>query len=88
MLYEVITIQEWISDFRFMLAYDDILDFVLYPTEAENWLLHLKTGLEITMLETFVGWGVREFDLLHLVPFGSAWQPENSAQQRLYYDVV
>ncbi len=48
---DIPAIQEWISDFRFMLAYDDILDFVLYPTEAENWLLHLKTGLEITMLE-------------------------------------
>lgn len=44
-------LERWISNFRFMLAYDDILDFWLYPTEAENWLLHLKAGLEITMLE-------------------------------------
>jgi MoaA/NifB/PqqE/SkfB family radical SAM enzyme len=37
------------------------------------------------MLETFVGWGVREFDLLHLIPFGSAWLPE---QQDLFYDLA
>ena len=34
-----------------MVAYDDILDFWLYPSEAEHWLLHMKTGIEITMLE-------------------------------------
>ena len=44
-------IEQWITNFRFMAAYDDILDFWLYPTEAEHWMLHLKTGLEITMLE-------------------------------------
>lgn len=44
-------VERWISNFRFMLAYDDILDFWLYPSEAEHWLLHLKTGIEITMLE-------------------------------------
>ncbi len=44
-------IQQFITDFRFMAAYDDIFDFLLYPTEAEHWLLHIKTGLEITMLE-------------------------------------
>ncbi len=46
-------IERWISNFRFMLAYDDILDFWLYPSEADNWLLHTKVGLEITMLEIF-----------------------------------
>lgn len=35
------------------------------------------------MLETFVGWGVREFDLLHLIPFGGAWEPQN---RDLFYD--
>ena len=29
------------------------------------------------MLQTFVGWGVREFDLLHLIPFGGAWDADN-----------
>ena len=44
-------IQQWVTNLRFMAAYDDILDFALYPTEAENWMLHMKAGLEITMLE-------------------------------------
>lgn len=26
------------------------------------------------MLEAFWSWGIREFDLLHVVPFGAAWQ--------------
>ncbi|HVY46295.1 MAG TPA: radical SAM protein, partial [Minicystis sp.] len=36
------------------------------------------------MLETFVGWGVREFDLLHVIPFGNAW---TDARDHLFYDV-
>ena len=36
------------------------------------------------MLETFVGWGVREFDLLHIIPFGSAWHPDH---RHLFYDL-
>jgi MoaA/NifB/PqqE/SkfB family radical SAM enzyme len=36
------------------------------------------------MLETFMGWGVREFDLLHIIPFGNAWGP---ARQHLFYDL-
>ncbi len=44
-------IKRWITNFRLMFAYDDILDFLLYPTEAVHWLLHAKAGLEITMLE-------------------------------------
>jgi MoaA/NifB/PqqE/SkfB family radical SAM enzyme len=36
------------------------------------------------MLETFIGWGVREFDLLHIIPFGNAWGP---AKQHLFYDL-
>ncbi len=35
------------------------------------------------MLETFVGWGVHEFDLLHIIPFGGAWEPDN---RHLFYD--
>ena len=35
------------------------------------------------MLATFVDWGVREFDLLHLIPFGGAWEQQN---QHLFYD--
>lgn len=35
------------------------------------------------MLDTFVGWGVKEFDLLHLIPFGGAWEPHN---RHLFYD--
>ena len=44
-------IEQYVTNIRFMAAYDDILDFWLYPTEVESWMLHLKTGLEITMLE-------------------------------------
>lgn len=36
------------------------------------------------MLETFIGWGVREFDLLHIIPFGNAWGP---ARDHLFYDL-
>ncbi len=36
------------------------------------------------MLETFVGWGVQEFDLLHIIPFGNAWGP---AKEHLFYDL-
>lgn len=46
-------IEQWVTDLRIMAAYDDILDFWLYPSEATNPLLHIKTGLEITMLEVF-----------------------------------
>ena len=48
---EIPFLEQWITNFRFMAAYDDILDFVLYPTEADSPLLHIRTGLEITMLE-------------------------------------
>lgn len=44
-------LEQWVTNLRFALAYDDILDFLLYPTEAVNPLLHVKMGLEITMLE-------------------------------------
>jgi MoaA/NifB/PqqE/SkfB family radical SAM enzyme len=36
------------------------------------------------MLETFIGWGVREFDLLHVIPFGNAW---TEARDHLFYDL-
>jgi hypothetical protein len=36
------------------------------------------------MLETFVQWGVREFDLLQIIPFGAAWKPEH---RDLFYDI-
>ena len=36
------------------------------------------------MLETFYAWGVREFDLLHIIPFGNAW---TDARDHLFYDV-
>jgi MoaA/NifB/PqqE/SkfB family radical SAM enzyme len=36
------------------------------------------------MIETFMAWGVREFDLLHIIPFGNAWGP---AKQHLFYDL-
>ena len=44
-------IEQYVTNIRIMAAYDDILDFVLYPSEAVNPLLHVKAGLEITMLE-------------------------------------
>ncbi|MCA9633785.1 MAG: radical SAM protein [Myxococcales bacterium] len=36
------------------------------------------------MLETFISWGVQEFDLLHIIPFGNAWGP---AKEHLFYDL-
>ena len=36
------------------------------------------------MLETFIGWGVKEFDLLHIIPFGNAW---TDAREHLFYDL-
>ncbi|MBK8255291.1 MAG: radical SAM protein [Polyangiaceae bacterium] len=36
------------------------------------------------MLETFIGWGVKEFDLLHVIPFGNAW---TQARDHLFYDL-
>lgn len=36
------------------------------------------------MLETFFAWGVREFDLLHVIPFGNAW---TEAREHLFYDL-
>ncbi len=36
------------------------------------------------MLETFIGWGVKEFDLLHIIPFGNAW---SEAKDHLFYDL-
>jgi pyruvate-formate lyase-activating enzyme len=36
------------------------------------------------MLETFIGWGVKEFDLLHIIPFGNAW---TEARHHLFYDL-
>lgn len=36
------------------------------------------------MLETFIGWGVKEFDLLHVIPFGNAW---SNARDHLFYDL-
>ncbi len=37
-----------------------------------------------TMLDTFIGWGVQEFDLLHIIPFGAAW---GKAREHLFYDL-
>ena len=36
------------------------------------------------MLETFISWGVKEFDLLHVIPFGNAW---TEARHHLFYDL-
>jgi MoaA/NifB/PqqE/SkfB family radical SAM enzyme len=36
------------------------------------------------MLELFIGWGVQEFDLLHIIPFGNAW---SDAKDHLFYDL-
>lgn len=36
------------------------------------------------MLELFIGWGVKEFDLLHIIPFGNAW---TEARDHLFYDL-
>jgi len=44
-------IEQYVTNIRVMAGYDDVLDFLLYPSEASNPLLHIKAGLEITMLE-------------------------------------
>lgn len=36
------------------------------------------------MLDTFISWGVQEFDILHIIPFGNAW---GSAKEHLFYDL-
>ncbi len=36
------------------------------------------------MIEKFVGLGVREFDLLHVIPFGNAWK---DGKEVLFYDL-
>ncbi|RYE83648.1 MAG: radical SAM protein, partial [Myxococcales bacterium] len=36
------------------------------------------------MLATFLEWGVREFDLLQVIPFGNAW---TDARHHLFYDL-
>lgn len=36
------------------------------------------------MLELFLSWGVREFDLLQVIPFGNAW---TDARHHLFYDL-
>ena len=40
-----------VTDFRLAVDYRDILDFVLRPAEARNWILHLGVGLEATLLK-------------------------------------
>ena len=36
------------------------------------------------MLDLFISWGVKEFDLLHIIPFGNAW---GDAKPHLFYDL-
>lgn len=36
------------------------------------------------ILDTFISWGVKEFDLLHIIPFGNAW---TDARHHLFYDL-
>ncbi|MBI5531533.1 MAG: radical SAM protein [Deltaproteobacteria bacterium] len=36
------------------------------------------------MIETFADWGVGEFDLLHIIPFGAAWKSRDAG---LFYDL-
>jgi MoaA/NifB/PqqE/SkfB family radical SAM enzyme len=36
------------------------------------------------MLDKFIEWGVKEFDLLHIIPFGNAW---TEARHHLFYDL-
>ena len=38
-----------VFDLRFMAAYDDVLDFMFYSSEAESWMLHVKGGAELTL---------------------------------------
>lgn len=43
---------DWIiSDFKILLDYGDILDFILHPATAKQWFLHLGLGIEFKMLE-------------------------------------
>jgi hypothetical protein len=41
----------YISDFKLMLDYKDILDFLTHPGTARNWILHFGLGFEIGLLE-------------------------------------
>jgi hypothetical protein len=40
-----------IDGLTFMADYNDILDFLIYPPGARNWLLHFGLGMEITLLK-------------------------------------
>ncbi len=44
-------LDRYVSDFKLLLDYYDILDFVVTPTTATNPLLHIGFGMEIKMLD-------------------------------------
>lgn len=41
----------YVTNIKFMLDYQDILDFVIHPATSANPLLHVGTGIELTLLE-------------------------------------
>ena len=45
------TLSRIFTDFKVLLDYNDILDFVLRPAEAVHPILHLGLGLELTLLD-------------------------------------
>jgi hypothetical protein len=44
-------LEQFITDFRILLDYEDILDFALYPATATHPLLHIGFGTEIVLLD-------------------------------------
>jgi pyruvate-formate lyase-activating enzyme len=72
-------------------AFEQVLAAIRTLTAIRGFVLSIDVVLNrlnlphlADMLECFIGLGVREFDLLHLIPFGRAW---GEHRDELYYDV-
>ncbi len=44
-------LDRYITHLKILLDYGDILDFWLHPDTADNWILHVGVGVELTILE-------------------------------------
>jgi len=44
-------LDRFISNFKILLDYNDILDFIVDPANSKHWLLHLSLGMEFNLLE-------------------------------------
>lgn len=45
------TVSRYISDFKILLDYEDILDFVMYPAVSTHPILHIGLGTELVLLD-------------------------------------